>query len=310
MKKLQAKSFKIEKNEVFCSGCNSILTISEDIASDEFIQCPSCETVMKNPLLSSGKYISCPYCGSNSEIPKKLENTLILNCPDCHQDFFNLDSPDYKAITCPNCNMQVIISPDLVDVKYIRCLSCGFEPIKNVFYNSSKKPALKQTETTSILENSETFKEPSSSKYDFAETKSPRYSDKSDKRFIWLIGAAVVLVFLIISYFAERDNPTMSGNYSGSRSGSTNSYSQRWYEGGTLHKATISEWKMASDRNKLATCADFISSSNPRLTERQLRIVATELKNCIDEGVYGYQGVNNLKVAEIGALCMSAMGYE
>lgn len=35
---------------------------------------------------------------------------------------------------------------------------------------------------------------------------------------------------------------------------------KEWYEGGTLHQATIAQWKRASQSNKLATCADWISA--------------------------------------------------
>lgn len=33
-----------------------------------------------------------------------------------------------------------------------------------------------------------------------------------------------------------------------------------WYEGGTLQKATVTEWQKASPENQLATSADFIAS--------------------------------------------------
>jgi len=38
------------------------------------------------------------------------------------------------------------------------------------------------------------------------------------------------------------------------------SNTERWYEGGTLHKAKISEWKVATEENKLATCADYMAT--------------------------------------------------
>ncbi|HQZ67085.1 MAG TPA: hypothetical protein PLY87_18465 [Planctomycetaceae bacterium] len=34
---------------------------------------------------------------------------------------------------------------------------------------------------------------------------------------------------------------------------------RKWYEGGTLTKATALEWQQASAANKLATCSDFIA---------------------------------------------------
>ena len=33
---------------------------------------------------------------------------------------------------------------------------------------------------------------------------------------------------------------------------------KKWYEGGTLHRATIAEWRRASYENRLATCSDFV----------------------------------------------------
>jgi len=35
---------------------------------------------------------------------------------------------------------------------------------------------------------------------------------------------------------------------------------KKWYEGGTLHKATAIEWQNATIENKLATCADFAAT--------------------------------------------------
>ncbi len=35
-----------------------------------------------------------------------------------------------------------------------------------------------------------------------------------------------------------------------------------WYDGGTLQKATVAEWKKATPENQLATSADFIAAAN------------------------------------------------
>lgn len=34
---------------------------------------------------------------------------------------------------------------------------------------------------------------------------------------------------------------------------------QKWYEGGTLHKKTVAEWSKATQRDKVATSADFVT---------------------------------------------------
>ncbi len=45
---------------------------------------------------------------------------------------------------------------------------------------------------------------------------------------------------------------------------STDNYPENndnWYKGGTLHDKTALEWQKASNANKLATCADFITKA-------------------------------------------------
>lgn len=39
---------------------------------------------------------------------------------------------------------------------------------------------------------------------------------------------------------------------------------QQWYEGGTLHDASLQEWKQATPENKLATMADMVSAAYNR----------------------------------------------
>lgn len=39
---------------------------------------------------------------------------------------------------------------------------------------------------------------------------------------------------------------------------------QQWYEGGTLHDASLQEWKQATPENKLATIADMVSAAYKR----------------------------------------------
>ena len=39
---------------------------------------------------------------------------------------------------------------------------------------------------------------------------------------------------------------------------------QQWYEGGTLHDASLQEWKQATPENKLATISDMVSATYNR----------------------------------------------
>ena len=36
---------------------------------------------------------------------------------------------------------------------------------------------------------------------------------------------------------------------------------KNWFQGGTLHDAVVSEWKVATTENKLATASDWLSST-------------------------------------------------
>jgi hypothetical protein len=58
--------------------------------------------------------------------------------------------------------------------------------------------------------------------------------------------------------------------------------SSQWYAGGSLHKASGQEWRAGSYRNKLATCADFVTtmykSTHKRLpTMERMKEMAEQL---------------------------------
>jgi len=82
-----------------------------------------------------------------------------------------------------------------------------------------------------------------------------------------------------------------------------------WYEGGTLHKAKISDWKIATEKNKLATCADFIATVDNSLSMDELKRRAKSLMKCIDESTREIDNTNNESVSSIAALCTKTMGY-
>ena len=99
------------------------------------------------------------------------------------------------------------------------------------------------------------------------------------------------------------------------RNGSSSSYNKsttvvdKWYEGGTLHKANISDWKTATEKNKLATCGDFMATVDNTVSMTELKRRATELKKCIDEATRGLESTNNESVSSIAALCTKTMDY-
>lgn len=83
---------------------------------------------------------------------------------------------------------------------------------------------------------------------------------------------------------------------------------REWYVGGTLHQATLREWKVASYRNKLATAADFITNFNNALGKRHqwasLKAAAEELVRGID-GIASDGIVDNDEASDIAAMILT-----
>lgn len=96
-----------------------------------------------------------------------------------------------------------------------------------------------------------------------------------------------------------------SGTESGSGQ-STSSARSEWHSGGSLHTATVREWKNASDGNKLATCADWLAATqwknnlNSASDFDRLKPKARRLVREVDTAVSD-ELTNDLKVTEIAA---------
>ncbi len=85
--------------------------------------------------------------------------------------------------------------------------------------------------------------------------------------------------------------------------------SEEWYQGGTLHKANVKQWKSATQKNKLATCADFMAVADNSISMTELKSRATNLMNCINEATRGLDELNNENVSEMATLCIITLGY-
>ncbi len=84
----------------------------------------------------------------------------------------------------------------------------------------------------------------------------------------------------------------------------TNKDTLKWYNGGTLHKGTIKTWKGATEKNKLATCADFCTNYYKTFNIVDTKVAANNLKICINEAVKGHDTSNALSVSEVAAMCL------
>ena len=105
---------------------------------------------------------------------------------------------------------------------------------------------------------------------------------------------------------------TDSGGGGSSTLGASSSSSQ-WFQGGTLHNATVEQWKAATYKNKLATAADWLAATkwkghlnSPDDFDR-LKVKAELLVNCVDkvaaEAGGDFAGI--IQVNEIGALLIT-----
>ena len=89
--------------------------------------------------------------------------------------------------------------------------------------------------------------------------------------------------------------------------------SRNWYEGGTLHRSFVYEWRNSSYRNKLATCGDWMAKVDNSVTMSELKKRSKALLICIDEAVSmdatGQEVSGNLETVDIAVLCIKLLRY-
>lgn len=92
---------------------------------------------------------------------------------------------------------------------------------------------------------------------------------------------------------------------------SSNTAMAEWYKGGTLHRASASQWNAAAPKDRLATAGDWSAAilgedRVRRMGLSGLKVVAQSLADCVSEAVA--DGPNNLAVSEVAAMCLILMG--
>lgn len=112
-------------------------------------------------------------------------------------------------------------------------------------------------------------------------------------------GCLLVFSFLLIVSFLSTINSC--------KESTPNTTVIKWYQGGTLHKSKILDWKKASYKNKLATCGDFCANIYKKNSIDEIKIIATNLLTCIDETVKGNNAVDDSLVSEIASMCLILM---
>jgi hypothetical protein len=120
----------------------------------------------------------------------------------------------------------------------------------------------------------------------------------------WGWAVIIVIIILIIGFLKD-----CGGDSNKKPTSKKKSTTKEWYEGGTLHKAKVADWKNGTEANKLATCADYMVNVDNTISATDLKRQATALKDCINEATKGTNELNATPIAEMAALCLMAMGY-
>lgn len=84
-----------------------------------------------------------------------------------------------------------------------------------------------------------------------------------------------------------------------------------WFEGGTLHQATLLDWVAASQENRLATAADYLVATKAIDVNAEgldvLRERAEKLTECILFAAGKLPG--DMQASSMVANCLSSLGY-
>ncbi len=116
----------------------------------------------------------------------------------------------------------------------------------------------------------------------------------------------IILVFAIVVVVVQLVNNNKS------QSTISNSANEDlWYSGGTLHSLKTEDWRNATYKNKLATCADWAASVKKSRGESyngdlvSMRRDARNILTCVEE--VAKEESLNMKLTEVVASCVILM---
>lgn len=95
---------------------------------------------------------NCPFCSNSTNVPDAYLNNEFINCLNCKSDFPNPFKQNKANINknsllqtdnviCPACKLRLFIPKEIVNEKYIQCLTCG-ENFRNplIIQNDNNNP--------------------------------------------------------------------------------------------------------------------------------------------------------------------------
>lgn len=150
-------------------------------------------------------------------------------------------------------------------------------------------------------------------------SESPKPASAKSRAIVGISLSSFWLLCLLVGIVAPKPKPPASGPVPQTDSGSQQSGSSsqerpqwtykgsEWYQGGTLHRATVKEWREADYMNRLATAADWAltmleKSGNKPADTDALKPFAVDLEACVSTtSASGY--ADGQSVSELAAAC-------
>lgn len=88
--------------------------------------------------------------------------------------------------------------------------------------------------------------------------------------------------------------------------------SKEWYEGGTLHRATVKQFLNGSPADALATTGDWVARTigerqQKQITMDDIKAASVDVYQCIRTATAGNKAVQNNKAVEFAAMCAAML---
>jgi predicted Zn finger-like uncharacterized protein len=313
------------------------------------IKCPECNSAYRiddSKIPDKGTQVKCPKCRSSIFLSKeekyrqggspveKDEHQMKI-CPWCKYQREPKDDQFFDPSECPKCGSiyekakavsreREKREPEEKSRETLRQKTTAIRDPKSEMASSDDQKG----KTILTSEERQKIYEEEKARIEAQGKPNQKSSEKSSLR-TWINEhkAAVALVVAITLglslWYAESNNipavhersETVRSKQASSYRNSTAMSRSKWYEGGTLHRATVSQWKRSAYSNKLATAADW-AANLPRIKAEvtrsgnieTLRPFASNLVVCVDEAAAG-EGYGSMSVAELAAGCAILMGW-
>ena len=313
------------------------------------VKCPECNAAYRvddSKIPDKGINAKCPKCGAGilltkeekhqqagSQVPKDAHRMKI--CPWCNYQRQPKDDQFFDSTECPKCGsiyekaktaarqrekkeleeksreslrQEATATPDPKSE-----MASSNEQKGKSTLTSEERQAIYQEEKTRI-EAQEKAKEKAREELSFR-----TWINRHRRVVAWVVA---ITLGLSLWYAKSNSIPEVPKRSRAVRSKQASSYRvptavsrSKWYNGGTLHKATVNQWKRSAYSNKLATAADW-AITIPKIKAQvmrsgnidTLRPFASELLICVDKAGAG-EGYGNMSVAELAAGCAILMGW-